>query len=44
MKDPRITTGAGTALGGAKVAELTAASEAEARTLWGQGVYQQLLL
>ena len=37
MKDPRITTGAGTALGGAKVAELTAASEAEAKRIVGAG-------
>ena len=33
VKDPRVTTGAGTALSAAKVAELTAASEAEAKRL-----------
>ena len=37
VKDPRVTTGAGTALNAAKVAELTAASEAEAKRLVGAG-------
>ena len=37
IKDPRVTTGAGTALSAAKVAELTAASEAEAKRLVGTG-------
>ena len=37
IKDPRVTTGAGTALNAAKVAELTAASEAEAKRLVGAG-------
>ena len=36
VKDPRVTTGAGTALSG-RVAELTAASEAEAKTIVGAG-------
>ena len=37
VRDPRITTGAGIALGSGKVTELTAASEAEAKTIVGAG-------
>ena len=37
VKDPRVTTAAGTALGNVKVAELTAASEAEAKRIVGAG-------